>query len=154
ASTRGQGSPIGRENNSEEDAQPTFGCLGLFPSFPVPQTQATVIAHTGKALPIRSKSHPTDGPEAAAQCLHLFALCHVPDAHSPISTARSQELAILRRKSKGQDGSRVSSQQLALCTRHRLPQTDCLVATPGGQQPAIRGESDSEHLPGMAGQYT
>src|SRR5438128_339157 len=155
ASTRRQGGTIWGENDREENTQPAaFGCLGLFPALPVPQTQAAIIAHTGNALPIRSKGYPTYCPEAAAQRFDLLALRHIPDPHCSISTARGQELAVLRCKGQGPDGTSMPSQQLALCARHWIPQTNRLVITPRSQKPTIRGESDSEHLPGMACQRT
>ena len=115
AATRGQGCPIGGENDRVEGTRAAFGCLSLFPGFPVPQTQAPVIAHTRKALSIWSKSHPADCPQAPAEHLDLSALSHVPDAHGPISTARGQELAIVR--SKG----RVHGTSMSLATACALP---------------------------------
>src|SRR5215813_4249391 len=152
AATCGQGCPIGGENDRVEGPRAAFGCLGLFPGFPVPQTQAPVIAHTRKALSIRSKSHPPDCPQVTAERLDLSALRYIPDAHGPISTARGQELAIGRSKGQGADGPSMSSQQLALFPRSRIPQPNRLVNTPRSQQPTIRGKSDCEHFSAMAGQ--
>src|SRR5215831_5967868 len=152
AATCGQGCPIGGENDRVEGPRAAFACLGLFPGFPVPQTQAPVIAHTRKALSIWSKSHPPDCPQATAERLDLSTLSHVPDAHGPISTARGKELAIGRSKGQGSDGTIMSTQQLALFPRSRIPQPNRLVTTPRSQQSAIRGKSDCKHFSAMAGQ--
>jgi hypothetical protein len=101
AATRSQGCPIGGENDRGEGTWAAFGCLGLFPGFPVPQPQAPIIAHTRQALSIWSKSHPADCPYATAERLDLSALSYVPEAHGAVSTARCQELAIVGSKGQG-----------------------------------------------------
>src|SRR5262249_39835712 len=107
--TRGQGCTIGGESNREEHTPAALGGPGLFPSLPVPQPQAPIIAHARKALSIWSKSYPADGPRAAAERLAISTLSHIPDAHGAISTARGQELAIVCRKGQAPDGASMAS---------------------------------------------
>ncbi len=52
---------------------------------------------------------------------------------------------MVRSKGQGPDGTSMSSQQLALFPRDRIPQPNRLVTTPRSQQPTIRSKSDREH---------